>query len=73
MPSPFELQPAAFEDLDTLAEILVLANANDATISNLMRNAPHELECKFYSDEFKSVYKHEKGVKFFKVVQLESG
>ncbi len=68
----FQLFPATYQDLDTLAEVLVIAHHKDAVVGHLMPNAGHEAEVKFYADSYRSVWEHEKGAKYFKVVDSET-
>ena len=68
-----ELQPADLSDMPELAEIFIRGHDVDATVFNQMKDVPNDLVLKFYSNAFTSMFNHEKGVGFWRMVEAESG
>lgn len=68
-----QLQQAFFSELEEMADIFVLAHRDDVTVSNQMKDVPHELVVKYFSHAFESLFKHEQGVEFWKIIEAATG
>jgi hypothetical protein len=67
----FQTKPASNSDLDTLADVLVKAHANDTLFQRLLLRVPHELRVTWYADAFRMTWE-EKWIRYYKVVELET-
>lgn len=67
----FQIQPAAYTDLDTLADVLVNAHVIDRFFEQLMPKVSHESRVKWYADSFRRTWEL-KWMKYYKVVELET-
>jgi hypothetical protein len=68
---PFQIRPASYSDLDTLADVLVKAHVNDKLFQQLFLRVPHKVRVTWYADAFRKTWE-EKWMRYFKVVELET-
>lgn len=68
----FQVQPASYSDLDELADIIVSAHVNDELFPAMMGKVPHDVQVKWYADEFRKVWEDESS-RYFKVTETQSG
>jgi hypothetical protein len=69
----FQAEAANYSDLDSIAEIMVDAHVSDNVFVKLMPGVSQKTLVKWYADAFRKVWDEQKWVKYYKVVELETG
>jgi hypothetical protein len=67
----FQIQPATYSDLDELAHVIVSAHRKDELIPKIMGKVSHEVQVKWYAEEFRNVWR-QKSVHYYKVTEMKS-
>ncbi len=68
----FQVLPASYADLDTLADVMVSAHVKDELVTKMMGDVPHQEHVKWYADAFRKVWEEETWAHYFKVVETKS-